>query len=310
MLRHVVDFRSALLSRGVRLRRIGATVAALGAAVLSGGAIQLGDRVPGRGFDLDYRLRLAGFPIGNAALKGGVGGGQYRVDLDAKLTGLVGWVTGISGTGLSQGAASGRRVVPSVYSVDIPSGDHPVAVRVGLIGGNVVNASLTPPLQERPDRIPVLDAHKKGVVDPIGALLMLHPGPGPVLDPGACNRTLPVFDGSGRFDVKLSYSATKPIKLPGYDGPAIVCSARYVPIAGHRERPSVVYMRENRDMEAWLVPVAGTRALVPVRIAVATKIGRLVIEARRFGAPLPGTPEAEPEFEPEPASGPDPGRNP
>ena len=32
--------------------------------------------------------------------------------------------------------------------------------------------------------------------------------------------------------------------------------------------------------------------------------------ARRFGAPTPGAPETEPEFEPEPASVPDPGRNP
>jgi hypothetical protein len=309
MVRPAVDISSAARPPAVRIRRLFAVAAVLGAAVVSGGAIQLGDRVPGRPFDVDYRLRLAGFPIGNAALKGGVGGGQYRVDLDARLTGLAGWVTGISGSGQSQGAAAGRRVVPSVYSVDIPASDHPVAVRVGLIGGNVVNASLTPPLQERPDRVPVQEAHKKGVVDPIGALLMLHPGPGPVLDPGACNRTLPVFDGSGRFDVKLSYSATKPIKLPGYDGPAIVCAARYVPIAGHRERPSVVFMRENRDMEAWLVPVAGTRALVPVRIAVATKIGRLVIEARRFGAPAAGAPEIEPEFETETAAGPDPARN-
>ncbi len=258
-----------------------ALAAVLAAAVVSGGAVQRDERVPGKPFDLDYRIRLAGFSIGEANLSGGIGGGRYRLDLETKLTGLVGWVTGISGTGSAQGV-TGRRVVPAAYRVDIEDSKHPVAIRVGLVSGNVVDAALTPPLEPRPDRIPVLDQHRKGVVDPISALLALHPGAGPLLDPSACNRTLPVFDGAGRFDVKLAYSDMRSVKIPGYEGAVLVCAARYVPVSGHRERPSVQFMRDNRDMEVWLAPVAGTRALLPVRIVVATRVGRLVIEARRM----------------------------
>ena len=291
--------------------RFGPAALALAAALVAAPASVASERGLGRGFDLEYGLRLAGLPIGRATLKGGLGEGRYRLDLDARLTGLAGWVAGIGGNGTSHGAAAGRRVIPSSYAVNIPEGRHPISLKVDLSGGNVVEAMLSPPLQPRPDRIPVLDTHKRGVVDPVGALLMLQPGRGPVLDPEACNRTLPIFDGAGRFDVRLTYASTKAIRIPGYEGPALVCAARYVPIAGHRERSAVQFMRENRDMEAWLVPVAGARALVPARITVGTRVGRLVIEARRIGG-LSGTitAAAEPEDEArgETAASPDPGR--
>jgi len=40
-------------------------------------------------------------------------------------------------------------------------------------------------------------------------------------------------------------------------------------------------MADNRDMETWLVPVAGSRVLIPYRIAVKTMIGTTIIEAQR-----------------------------
>ncbi len=303
MLRSFVSSRRVSRARGLAL------LAALGAAVVAGGSRPAPERASERAFDLEYGLRLSGLPIGRATLKGGVGEGRYRLDLDARLTGLAGMVTGIGGNGRSQGAASGRRVIPSSYAVEIPDGRHPIALKVDLAGGNVVEAMLSPPLQPRPDRIPVLETHKRGVVDPVGALLMLQPGRGPLIDPEACNRTLPIFDGAGRFDVRLAYASTQSIRVPGYEGPALVCAARYVPIAGHRERSAVQFMRDNRDMEVWLVPVAGTRALVPARIAVATRVGRLVIDARRIGGAT-GTAIADEteEASREPASSPDPGR--
>ena len=36
---------------------------------------------------------------------------------------------------------------------------------------------IEPPLDEKPDRVPLKDAHKRGVVDPVSALLMPAPRP-------------------------------------------------------------------------------------------------------------------------------------
>jgi hypothetical protein len=140
-----------------------------------------------------------------------------------------------------------------------------------------------PPLEAREDRVPVKDAHKKGVVDPVSALLMPTLGKGSLTDAGNCNRTIPIFDGATRFNIVLSYGSTQEVQKPGYSGPVLVCNVRYVPIAGHRAgRRATQFMVENRDISVWLAPVEGTRVLVPLRISVRTMVGTSVIEASRF----------------------------
>ena len=129
--------------------------------------------------------------------------------------------------------------------------------------------------------MPLNDGHRRNVIDPLSAFLM------PVVGKGlanACNRTLQIFDGAARYDIKMSQSGTREVKLEGYSGPVAVCQVRYVPIAGHRsERPSTKFMIENRDISTWLAPVAGTNVMVPVRVSVKTMMQRLqsVIEHPR-----------------------------
>ena len=72
---------------------------------------------------------------------------------------------------------------------------------MGLNGGNVSALAIVPPLDEKPDRVPLKDVHKRGVVDPVSALLMPATSAGSLTEPANCNRTIPVFDGAARFDV-------------------------------------------------------------------------------------------------------------
>jgi hypothetical protein len=154
---------------------------------------------------------------------------------------------------------------------------------MALASGNVSGIEITPPIDPKADRVPLLDIHKRNVVDPVSALIMPVAGQGPILDPAACNRTIPVFDGAGRFDVTLSFASTQTVDVPGFKGQVLVCQARYTPIAGHRTgRKATQFMAENRDMETWLAPVPNTRILVPVKISVRTMIGTTVIDATRI----------------------------
>jgi hypothetical protein len=107
-------------------------------------------------------------------------------------------------------------------------------------------------------------------------------GSGDMISPENCNRTIPVFDGVQRFDVTLTHAETVAVNDPrkGYVGFALVCRARYAPVAGHRPLPATEYMANNRDMSVWLVPVEGSRTLVPYRIQIKTQIGNLVIDAQ------------------------------
>jgi hypothetical protein len=233
--------------------------------------------------NVEYAISLAGLPIGAADLSASLDGERYKVDVQARLTGLVGAVTGGKGSATAAGIVNTSRPLPSSYAVTSRSSSEERTVRLGMAGGNVASVDIAPPVQEKVDRVPVKDVHKRGVLDPVSALLMPHYGRGDPLDPSVCNRTLPVFDGGARFDVVLSYAETRQVEKPGYAGPVIVCSARYVPIAGHRPgRKGTKFMEENRDISVWLAPVAGARVLMPLRISVRTMLGTSVIEATRW----------------------------
>ena len=77
----------------------------------------------------------------------------------------------------------------------------------------------------------------------------------------ACRRTLPIFDGQQRYDLKFAFKRRDKVTAEkGYAGPVVVCSLRYEPIAGHNASTTLVkYLSEGREMEIALAPVAGTR---------------------------------------------------
>jgi hypothetical protein len=231
-----------------------------------------------------YAISLAGLPIGTADLSASLDE-NYKMDIQARLTGLVGAVTGGSGGATAGGLLTGNRPVPTSYAVTSRSSSDQRTVRVGMARGNVVAVHIAPPIEEKEDRVPVKEVHKRSVLDPVSALVMPSFGRGGPLDPSVCNRTLPVFDGAARFDVVLSYAETRQVEKAGYAGPVVVCNARYVPVAGHRPgRPGTKFMEDNRDISVWLAPVEGTRILMPLRISVRTMMGTSVIEATRWTA--------------------------
>jgi hypothetical protein len=222
-------------------------------------------------------------PIGTADLSASLDGGGYKMDIQARLTGLAGALTGGSGGAAAAGTVPGARPLPTAYAVTTRSSRDQRTVRLSMRAGTVTTVDIAPPIEDREDRVPVRDVHKRGILDPVSALVMPAFGRGDPVDPAICNRTLPVFDGAARFDIALSYAETRTVEKPGYSGPVIVCNARYLPVAGHRpDRPGTKFMEENRDLSVWLAPVEGTRVLMPMRISVRTTLGTSVIEATRW----------------------------
>jgi len=231
----------------------------------------------------DYGIWLGGLPLGSADLATTVDGQRYKMQLQVRLTGLAGLLTGGKGAATAMGSVGGPAPVPSSFAITSQSSSAQRTVRMGLSGGAVAALDISPPLDDRIERVSVREAHKRGVVDPVSALMMPAAARGALTDPANCNRTIPVFDGGARFDIVLRYSETKTVEKPGYKGPVIVCSARYVAISGHRaDRPSAKFMEDNRDMWVWLAPVESARLLLPMRIEVKTASGMSLIEASRW----------------------------
>jgi Protein of unknown function (DUF3108) len=231
-----------------------------------------------------YGVTLAGLPIGTANLNISVSdGGPYKINAAAKVGGVISLISDGRGSASAAGTLGSAAPLPSSYALNSLAGKKPQTVQMALSGGNITAVELQPELPPRKDRVPVTPANRHGVLDPLSAMLVPVAG-GEALEPGACKRTLPVFDGATRFDVKLSYARTEHVDGKGYSGPSIVCSARYVPIAGHRpDRDQTKFMVANRDIELWLAPIKGTHVLAPFKIIVGTQIGRLTLDATRFG---------------------------
>lgn len=232
--------------------------------------------------DVKYSVRMIGLPLGSAGLSANLDPANYNIEVSARLAGLATIVSRAEGVAQSSGAISQGRLVPRAYATTSSNSKETRTVRMSMTAGAVRAVDIAPPLEPHPRRVPVTEAHKRGVVDPLSALVMPVAGRGPLTGPAACDRTLPVFDGYARFDVRLSYAGARDIRTPAYSGPVAVCTARYTAISGHREdRASTKYMENNRNMEVWLMPVESARVVTPYKISVATQMGTVVIEATK-----------------------------
>jgi uncharacterized protein DUF3108 len=241
---------------------------------------------------VSYDITLAGLPLGKADLASSFNGSQYQMQGNAKLTGLAMILTGGRGEASASGTLDGEASPRSnKFAVLSKTSDNQRSVRMGLKSGRVAKVEIDPPLEPKPDRVPVKAADKRGVVDPMSALLMPAVASKNLTDPANCERTIPVFDGASRMNVVLSYAETKKVEVPGYSGPVLVCNARYVPISGHRsERPATKFMQENKDMSVWLAPVEGPRLFFPLKVSVRTMIGMGEMQASLWSLEEDGQP--------------------
>lgn len=262
------------------LRRARLLCGAVGGALLA--------LMPGvaAGAEVHYAISLAGLSIGKAQLSAAMEGASYTLNVNAALSGIVGAVSRGKGAATARGNVGGSGVLTNGFSLSATNGKDTRTIQIAASSGSVRNVVIEPPFVDKGDggdRIPLRDAHKIGVLDPVSALIMPSRAADP-LDKANCERRIPVFDGSQRFDVVLSYAGVRQVKADrGYSGPVLVCSARYVPVAGHRpDRRVTKFMAENRSMDAWLAPVNGGKVLIPYRISVKTMIGTAVIEAEAF----------------------------
>ena len=269
--------------------------AAVPLALAFAGASLLAAPARAEQFFVRYAISLLGVSLGVGTLSGKVDASSYTLEATAKLSGVASIVSNAKGAATASGLFLQGRVAPNGFATTSTNSQATRTIRIAMHAGDVRASEISPPFESPPDRIPITEAQKRGVVDPLSGMLMPVALGQPVAGPAGCNRSVPVFDGWTRFDVGLDYSGNREMKLKGYQGPVAVCGVRYTPISGHRDRPVVKFMAENREMQAWIAPVGATPYGVPLYISVKTLIGMLTLEATDFtvqgGAPL--SPQAQ-----------------
>jgi Protein of unknown function (DUF3108) len=269
----VLSFRSAV--------RWGLSAAALSLAA----AIAAGNPAHAQGrFEARYSVTIAGIPVGQGVWVGDIADDQYSTAASGRVTGIARVLSDGEGSGAARGRVHSGRLMPSTYAVTVVADHRPDEIRMGFARGAVKELQVEPPTPYSADRVPLTEAHRRGVMDPLSAGLVYVGGTGDVITPQVCQRTVPIFDGRQRYDLTLAFKGMQQVKADkGYEGPAVVCMVVYQPLAGHRpDRPAVRQLAESRDMDIWFAPIAGTRFLAPFRISLPTVIGMAVLQADQF----------------------------
>ncbi len=261
------------------------------AGLLAGPGAGLGEvRSPVK-LDAAYTATLLGIPIGQISWTIEVGDNRYAAAATGSTVGLLRIFADGHGSATAHGTVNANDPVASDFVVKYVSGSSSDEIKIVFSGGKA-KESLTHPPKPDPSGVPLTDANRVGVVDPMTALLMRVPGNGNTAVPAACERKIAVFDGHMRYDLQLAFKRMAQVRAnAGYQGPAVVCALYFSPLAGYDiGRSGVRYLKEQRGMEMWLVPLAGTRLLAPFRFSVPTPIGLGVLQATRFVL----APEVEP----------------
>ncbi|GGF00368.1 DUF3108 domain-containing protein [Stappia taiwanensis] len=230
-----------------------------------------------------YDISVSGLKIARGSLSLVVQSNAYSAKVVMEPAGIGTLFSTGKGGAEASGWLGGKKVRPARYKMASRAANRDFFVDLAQGSGRVRSMRVTPKFKPNAERIKVTARHKRNVVDPLSAILMPAAATRGAPDASVCKRRIPVFDGWTRFDIQLEYKEMREVSGKGYDGQVVVCSARWIPVAGHRpSRASVKYMKENRRMEAWLAPIGSKGVFVPYRVEMATKNGTLVVQPRKL----------------------------
>jgi hypothetical protein len=218
-----------------------------------------------------YKLRFQGIDVGTLDINTSTAGQTYSTSGGAKLAVMFGAFK-VRANGAADGVIAGVGPKPKSFSFDWQGGKKKGATRIGFEGQTAKSITLDPPLNPSDERVPLLDQHKVGALDPVSAVLALTQASG-----NPCQKQVAVFDGKHRFDLVFSPKRIMPIpsKTASQLVPELahVCRIIYRPVAGHKVKGDTAHFSDNRDMEIVLRAVPGTALMVPHAVYIPTQWG-------------------------------------
>jgi hypothetical protein len=273
-----------------RLIRIAAVFASAGLAVVAAGAF---DRAAAQTrLRAHYTLSMTGVPIGQIVWLVSFGDQRYTATANGKASGVLSILVNGEGSVDVRGVMTEGHVLPRFFTSHILDDEGNSELRMTFEDGVVKELSGTAPPPGL-DRVPITDADRRGVADPLSGMMI--PSNGEALQPANCNHVLSIFDGRRRYDLGLAYKRIDKVVLErSFAGSVLVCSVVLKPIAGYRADSMLVkHVAGKRDMELWFAPVSGTSVMIPIQVVMPTLIGTLEIAADQFDvtpAPPPAVP--------------------
>ncbi len=243
------------------------TLAALGFSLLCGSAAQAEVLVS------RYAISLAGMYLGDAIVHTTLSAQHYKVAVSADVGVLF---INRKLQGEVSGTRSGEKLAPEHFRMVMTGDEEDNAVDIRFSEKAVPVAKITPPPPARQvnNRVPLTEAHLKGVLDPLSALLAasLKSKAG---SNNPCHDVLPVFTGFARIDVSLH---PKPEGEESRETGMVTCDVHYAAIAGHPKSGGSEGLPRTMRLEIVLKRIAKPRLWLLENLSFPTPVGTVTVQ--------------------------------
>ena len=229
---------------------------------------------PASDIEAQFTIYLGGFLFATGNVGARLDGDQYRLKALLSTAGLPRAFYEAEFKLASEGELAAAQVRPHSYVSDSWDTHSARKVELAYDGDGMPHLTATPPYKPG-DLSGVMPYQQRDTQDPVSALLV------PVVaSANPCERSIPVFDGRRRYDLKLTFAKEVAMTPHGFSKPlkVIACNIRYVPVAPIERRKFTEMLSKNDGMTVWLAPFDGGRVYMPVRLQLRTPLGGAVME--------------------------------
>lgn len=232
-------------------------------------------------FSGDYSVTYLGLPIARATIRSVYDGDAYNINGSVNSAGLGRIFDDTKGSLTATGRITGNGPAPRAFRAEYTSGKKPSLVDIRFANGTVASTEVKPkPRKRGKDWVALDDGHLRRAIDPIASTMVRADTPDEV-----CGRTVKMYDGEIRADLKLSFVSRGDISVKGYKGPTVTCRMNFQPVAGYRKgKKSLDYLKNRSRIVVTFAPVGETGVYAPIHATIGTQIGTITISAQRFEA--------------------------
>jgi hypothetical protein len=230
-------------------------------------------------FRVDYSVSLYGLNIAQSSFKSRIEGDSFQINGQLSSAGIAKMFDSTKGTASVSGGFGPDTASADRYLVNYTSGKKKKKTEVAFSNGRVTSTeNVPPPRLNRKNWVDVKQDDLASVTDPLSATMVRASG----LD-DVCAKTMKIYDGELRADLRLSFIKKESVDVTGYSGPAVTCSARFIPLGGYRgSNKSIAFLKNQSKILITFAPLGGTGVYAPVKASATTEIGTVVVTAGRF----------------------------
>lgn len=222
-------------------------------------------------------MTMSGIPVGKMAVELNIANGNYSLGGSAKTYGASRLFSKAKGQSRSSGLYQEGKITPLIHTLQYKSKKKVGSLNMKFDQTGVQSSVSVPVVRYKPGTVELLPAHLQSVLDPVSTMLVPVRADQVNNGQAVCNRTLPIYDGKNRFNLKMRYKGKRKVVTKGFKGMSFVCSARYVPVAGHRPfKKHIKRLVANKSIEIAFARVGHLPVFGLIQFSVKTKYGKVI----------------------------------